>query len=319
MRREQPAPSARPRPTPVGTSTDHHPPAAAPLGAPAGQHETRTTMSVDVDAPPKIRLSGIEKTFRWTAKRKQHVVPALGGVDFDIRPNEFLSIIGPSGCGKTTLLRIIASLAQADRGQVVIDGREVTAPSPERAMVFQAFGLFPWKTVLDNVMFPLTVRKVPQAEARERARHHLARVGLERFEASHPHQLSGGMQQRVGLARALATEPDILLMDEPFGAIDAQTREYMQEELMRIWSETNRTVVFITHDLDEAVLLSDRILVLSRGPGTVRRVVDVDLPRPRWEYDVRAHPNFAPVRQEIWHLLRGDLAAQTQEETRGGR
>ncbi|MGH3386217.1 MAG: ABC transporter ATP-binding protein [Nocardioidaceae bacterium] len=275
-------------------------------------------MSPEDGRQPKIRLDDIHKTFRWTSKGKQHVVPALEGVSFDIRPHEFLSVIGPSGCGKTTLLRIIASLADADIGKVLIDGREVTKPGPERAMVFQAFGLFPWKTVIDNVKFPLTTRKVPDAEATRRAREQLRRVGLDRFETSHPHQLSGGMQQRVGLARALATEPDILLMDEPFGAIDAQTREYMQEELMKIWHETDKTVVFITHDLDEAVLLSDRILVLSRGPGTVRRVVDVDLPRPRWEYDVRAHPNFAPVRHEIWQLLRRDLQAQTEEEATGG-
>lgn len=276
-------------------------------------------MNSSVAQTPKIELRNIQKTFRWTAKGKQHVVPALGGVDFEIRPNEFLSIIGPSGCGKTTLLRIIASLASADQGQVLVDGREVVKPGPERAMVFQAFGLFPWKTVLDNVKFPLTLRKMPDKEVTERAREQLRKVGLEKFESSHPHQLSGGMQQRVGLARALATEPDILLMDEPFGAIDAQTREFMQEELMKLWAETQKTVVFITHDLDEAVLLSDRILVLSRGPGTVRRVVDVDLPRPRWEYDVRARPAFAEVRNEIWQLLRGDLQAQTEEEARSGR
>lgn len=268
---------------------------------------------------PKIRLAGIEKTFRWTAKGRRHQVPALGGVDFDIRPKEFLSIIGPSGCGKTTLLRILASLEKPDAGEVLIDGRAVTEPGPERAMVFQQFGLFPWKTVLDNVMFPLTVRKVPGAEAKARAMDQLERVGLDRFASSHPHQLSGGMQQRVGLARALATEPDILLMDEPFGAIDAQTREYMQEELMKLWSETRKTVVFVTHDLDEAVMLSDRILVLSRGPGTVRRVVEVDLERPRWEYDVRARPEFADARQEIWQLLRGDLQAQNAEEVGRGR
>ena len=247
------------------------------------------------------------------------MVPALGGVDFDIRPNEFLSIIGPSGCGKTTLLRIIASLAEADAGEVVIDGRTVTEPGPDRAMVFQQFGLFPWKTVLDNVMFPLTLRKMSKDEANQRAMDQLRRVGLDRFTTSHPHQLSGGMQQRVGLARALATEPDILLMDEPFGAIDAQTREYMQEELMKIWWETRKTVVFVTHDLDEAVMLSDRILVLSRGPGTVRRVVDVKLERPRWEYNVRARPEFAEARHEIWELLRGDLQAQNAEEVGSGR
>lgn len=276
-------------------------------------------MSTPTEVTPKIQLQDIHKTFRWTAKGKRHVVPALGGVDFDIRANEFLSIIGPSGCGKTTLLRILAGLAQPDSGAVVIDGHTVTGPGPERAMVFQAFGLFPWKTVLDNVMFPLRVRKMPEAEAKAKAMDQLRRVGLERFISSHPHQLSGGMQQRVGLARALATEPDILLMDEPFGAIDAQTREYMQEELMKIWSETKKTVVFVTHDLDEAVMLSDRILVLSRGPGTVRRVVDVPLERPRWEYDVRARPEFASARSQIWELLRGDLAAQNAEEVGNGR
>lgn len=276
-------------------------------------------MSASTELEPKIQLQGIKKTFRWTAKGKRHVVPALGGVDFDIRPNEFLSIIGPSGCGKTTLLRILAGLAEPDSGSVVIDGRTVTGPGPERAMVFQAFGLFPWKTVLDNVMFPLKIRKMPEAEAKAKAMDQLTRVGLERFVSSHPHQLSGGMQQRVGLARALATEPDILLMDEPFGAIDAQTREYMQEELMKIWWETRKTVVFVTHDLDEAVMLSDRILVLSRGPGAVRRVVDVPLERPRWEYDVRARPEFAAARHEIWELLRGDLQAQNAEEVSSGR
>lgn len=276
-------------------------------------------MNASTELEPKIQLQDIHKTFRWTAKGKRHVVPALGGVDFDIRPNEFLSIIGPSGCGKTTLLRILAGLAQPDSGNVLIDGRVVTEPGPERAMVFQAFGLFPWKTVLDNVMFPLRIRKMPEAEAKAKAMDQLTRVGLERFVSSHPHQLSGGMQQRVGLARALATEPDILLMDEPFGAIDAQTREYMQEELMKIWWETRKTVVFVTHDLDEAVMLSDRILVLSRGPGTVRRVVDVELERPRWEYDVRARPEFASARHEIWELLRGDLQAQNAEEVSSGR
>jgi ABC-type nitrate/sulfonate/bicarbonate transport system ATPase subunit len=174
-------------------------------------------------------------------------------------------------------------------------------------MVFQQFGLFPWKTVLDNVKFPLTVRRMPDAEATERARAQLARVGLDKFEASHPHQLSGGMQQRVGLARALVAEPDILLMDEPFGAIDAQTREAMQEELMKLVAGTGKTVVFVTHDLDEAVLLSDRVVVLARRPGRVRRIMDIDLPRPRWEYDVRGDHRFAEARRELWELLRGDV------------
>ena len=254
-----------------------------------------------------IELDGISKTFRWEAKGTKHEVLALGGVSFDIRREEFLSVIGPSGCGKTTLLRIVASLIEPDAGEVRIEGRPVTKPGPERAMVFQQFGLFPWKTVLDNVKFPLTVRRVPNAEATELARAQLLRVGLEKFEASHPHQLSGGMQQRVGLARALVAEPDILLMDEPFGAIDAQTREAMQEELMKLVAGTGKTVVFVTHDLDEAVLLSDRVVVLARRPGRVRQIMEIDLPRPRWDYDVRGDRRFADARRELWELLRADV------------
>lgn len=258
----------------------------------------------------EIELRNIHKTFQ----SRNQSVHALGGVDLVIRPNEFLSIIGPTGCGKTTLLRIIASLTPSDTGQVLINGDVVTEPGPERAMVFQQFGLFPWKSVLDNVKFPLVVRRLPDKEATSAAREQLRRVGLDNVEARFPHQLSGGMQQRVGLARALATDPDILLMDEPFGAIDAQTRELLQEELLKLWAETRKTVVFVTHDLDEAVLMSDRIVVLSAGPGSViREVVDVPLPRPRWEYDVRAHPEFTAVRNRIWRLLRGDLEAQQQE------
>jgi NitT/TauT family transport system ATP-binding protein len=255
----------------------------------------------------KVELKDVRKAFRV----KNGSVPVLGGIDFQIRPDEFLTVIGPSGCGKTTLLRVIAGLTPADEGDVLIDGHVVNAPGPDRAVVFQHFGLFPWKTVLSNVALPLLIRNIPSDKATEQARTQLQRVGLEGFEKSYPHQLSGGMQQRVGLARAMAMDPEILLMDEPFGAIDAQTRELMQEELLKLWAETRKTVVFITHDLDEAVLLSDRILVLSRGPSsTVNKVVEVNLPRPRWEYDVRAHPEFASVRQEIWQLLREDLAAQ---------
>jgi len=259
----------------------------------------------------KLSLVGITKSFPLAQRRSTDTtrLQVIGGVDLEVAENEFVTVIGPSGCGKTTLLKIIACLLPADSGQVRVDGRTVTEPGPERAMVFQSFGLFPWKTVLDNVRFPLLTRRMPGAEATEVAMTYLRKVGLERFAHSHPHQLSGGMQQRVGLARALATEPDVLLMDEPFGAIDAQTRELMQEELMRLWQETRKTVVFVTHDLDEAVLLADRVLLLSPAPSRVRQLVPVDLPRPRWEYDVRAHPGFAPIRAELWNALRGDLLA----------
>lgn len=272
-------------------------------------------MSAPTTTQDKLVLDHISKTYSSHASGEPTLV--LDDVSLTIRENEFLTIIGPSGCGKTTLLRIIASLLPADTGQVIVSGSPVTEPSNERAMVFQSFGLFPWKSVLENVVFPLKVAKVPDREATDRAMTYLEKVGLGHAAKAHPHQLSGGMQQRVGLARALATEPDILLMDEPFGAIDAQTRELMQEELMRLWQETQKTVIFVTHDLDEAVLLADRVLLLSPGPGRVRRVVDVDLPRPRTEYDVRADPRFVSVRSELWSALRGDLLSE-EESGRDG-
>ena len=263
---------------------------------------------------PAIELKGIRKTFVLSDDKNAQKVLALDGIDLTINLGEFLTIIGPSGCGKTTLLRIMASLAMPDEGEVIVAGEAVTEPGIKRAMVFQTFGLFPWKTVIDNVMFPLTVRKFPVAQAREIAMTQIKQVGLEKFTKAFPHQLSGGMQQRVGLARALSTGADILLMDEPFGAIDAQTRELMQEELMRIWQEEQKTVVFITHDLDEAVMLADRVLLMSRGPGRVRELIPVDLPRPRTDYDVRAHEEFIRVRAHLWHELRNDLMEQREQE-----
>ncbi|SLN09772.1 Bicarbonate transport ATP-binding protein CmpC [Roseivivax jejudonensis] len=268
--------------------------------------------TVDV---PAIELRGIRKTFALSDDENAQRVLALDGIDLSIRQGEFLTIIGPSGCGKTTLLRIIASLILPDDGEVMVEGETVREPGLKRAMVFQTFGLFPWKTVIDNVMFPLQVRNEPAETARETAMHHIRQVGLDRFVDAYPHQLSGGMQQRVGLARALSTGADILLMDEPFGAIDAQTRELMQEELMRIWQEEQKTVVFITHDLDEAVLLADRVLLMSRGPGRVRETIPVELPRPRFDYDVRGHEGFAKVRGHLWQALRNDLVEQRAEET----
>ena len=259
---------------------------------------------------PAIELRGIRKTFKLSEDKNAKTVLALDGIDLSFQKGEFTTIIGPSGCGKTTLLRVIASLEVQDEGEVLVDGDVVTEPGIGRAMVFQSFGLFPWKTVIDNVLFPLTIRKFPAEEARITAMRHLKQVGLEKFVDAHPHQLSGGMQQRVGLARALSTGANILLMDEPFGAIDAQTRELMQEELMRICQEEKKTVVFITHDLDEAVMLADRVLLMSRGPGKVRELIDVDLPRPRFDYDVRAQKTFAEVRGHLWHELRNDLIEQ---------
>jgi len=258
-------------------------------------------------------MDGIRKRFRIKQHGKQHEFLALDGVDLAIRDREFVSVIGPSGCGKTTLLKIVAGLVDADEGQVRIDGTPVTDPGEDRAVVFQTFGLFPWKTVLDNVTFPLSIRGMSKDQAKDIAHKFILKVGLAKFEDAYPHQLSGGMQQRVGLARALAADPQILLMDEPFGAIDAQTRELMQEELLRLWADEKKCVMFVTHDLDEAVLLADRVVVLSGQPGRVREIIDVPLPRPRWEYDVRGRPEFAEIRHAIWTMLREGLVSSSAD------
>ncbi len=285
--------------------------AATTAGETVGHATSPATVADGPDAREvKVRIRGVSKTFRWEKKGRHHELLALDGIDLDLRAGEFVSVIGPSGCGKTTLLRIVAGLEQPDGGEIHVDGTPIDGPGPERAMVFQSFGLFPWKTVLENVMFPLVVRKEDPTVADERARSFIDKVGLAGFEDTHPGQLSGGMQQRVGLARALATDPDVLLMDEPFGSIDAQTRELMQEELLRLWSDSGKTVMFVTHDLDEAVTLADRVVVLTKGPGRLRDDVVVELPRPRWDYDFRGRTEFTAVRRRIWDMLREDLQAE---------
>ena len=255
----------------------------------------------------ELSIRNIRKSFRIRKKGREHEFLALGGIDLEIKDREFVSVIGPSGSGKTTLLKIVAGLVKPDSGEIRIGNKLVTGPGEDRAVVFQGFGLFPWKTVLENVKFPLVIRGEGDAAGTEKAQGFIEKVGLAGFEDAHPHQLSGGMQQRVGLARALTADPQILLMDEPFGAIDAQTRELMQEELMRLWAETKKSVLFITHDLDEAVTLADRVVVLTGQPGTVQKIVDVPLPRPRHEYDPRSRPEFGQIRHEIWSMLREGL------------
>ncbi|WJR75808.1 ABC transporter ATP-binding protein [Bradyrhizobium sp. NP1] len=226
-------------------------------------------------------------------------VDILKGVDLDIADNEFVSIVGASGSGKTTFLRIVAGLTKADAGTIEIDGAAVCGPGPERAMVFQAINLLPWRDVLGNVEFGLEMRKVPQAARRARAEHFVNLVGLGRHRHAFPHELSGGMQQRVGIARALTTDPAILLMDEPFGSLDAQTAEFLWDELSKIVAETRKTVLFVTHHIDEAIYLSDRIVVMGGQPAGVREIIKVDFPRPRWTYDVRAEPGFSELRRRL--------------------
>jgi len=231
------------------------------------------------------------------------------GLDLGVRERETLCILGPSGCGKTTLLRCMHGLAPLDDGQIAIDGRAVERPRRDVAMVFQHFGLMPWKRVDENVAYGLELGGAPRQVVRERVARYIDLVGLRGFERSYPYQLSGGMQQRVGLARALAVEPDILLMDEPFGSLDAQTREVLQDELLRIHALLPRTMVFITHSIEEAIAIGDRIAVMSARPGRVREIVEVRIPRPRTVASVVAHPDFVELRDRCWRVLRERPAA----------
>lgn len=222
-------------------------------------------------------------------------VAALEDVNLEIEDEEFVCIVGPSGCGKTTLLRIIAGLETASSGEAKLMGKPISGPDPERGMVFQEYSLFPWRTVIDNIKFGLEMKEVEKAERDQIAEKYLEMVGLSSFRDAYPFELSGGMRQRVAIARALANDPEVLLMDEPFGALDAQTRNMMQRELLEIWEKTRKTVIFVTHSVDEAVYLADRIVMLSSRPGRVCEIIPVNLPRPR----ERTAPEFAGVRRYI--------------------
>ncbi len=228
---------------------------------------------------------------------------AVDGVDLTVADNEFITLLGPSGCGKTTLLRMIAGLIDGYDGKVLVDGVPVTGPSPSRAMVFQSFALLPWADVLRNVAFGLELQGVPKARRMAVAQELVNLVGLQGFEHSLPRELSGGMRQRVGLARALAVRPSVLLMDEPFGALDEQTKWIMQDELLRIWEEEPKTVIFVTHSIDEAILLADRVVVMASRPGRVAHIEKVGLPRPR-NRSVESLPEFARLRASLWRELK---------------
>ena len=242
---------------------------------------------------------------------------ALQNINLEVQDREFVAIVGPSGCGKTTCMRMAAGLDHPTAGQVRVDGIEVTKPGPDRAVVFQQFALFPWKTVWDNIEIGLRSLGINAAERKRRIEHYIALMGLQGYERAFPHQLSGGMQQRVAIARAYVLDPKVLLMDEPFGALDAQTRVVMQEELVRLARQNPRTVLFITHAVDEAVYLADRIVVMSRRPGTIREVIDVKTVREsvRWNSlqrieDVMDLPEFVHLRTHVWKLLRDQLGSE---------
>lgn len=249
----------------------------------------------------KIEIKGVRK--RFVDKEDGSGVLALDGIDLTVADNEFMTVIGPSGCGKTTLLRIIAGLIGPDDGEVLMDGEVVEGPGPDRAVVFQNFALLPWADVITNVAFGLRLQGISKQEREERAMHYVQLVGLDGFEKKLPSQLSGGMQQRVGLARALCVNPEVLLMDEPFGALDEQTRRLLQEQLIEIWEKERKTVVFITHSMEEAVLLGDRLVLMARRPGTIKEVLDVPLARPR-DRDVERSTQFVDIKENVWEHLR---------------
>ena len=262
---------------------------------------------------PTLRVDSLSHWF----PRTPHAV--LENVSLDVPQGSFVTLIGPSGCGKTTLLRIVAGLLPASRtGGIYVEGVPMQGPSRDKAMVFQHFHLFPRRTAIANVAYGLELQKVPKHERLERARKFLSLVGLEGFADHYPTELSGGMQQRVGIARALAVEPKILLMDEPFGALDALTREHLQTELQKICEETRVTVLFVTHSIDEAIYLSDRIFVMGTHPGRIVADFTVELPRPRWTYNVRSHPEFAPLRDMLWKQLERELKAHGEHGTSHG-
>ncbi len=245
-----------------------------------------------------ISLRHVRKVF--PLKNEEFV--ALGDVSLEIRDNEFVTVVGPSGCGKTTLMNILAGLETPTSGQALVDGAPVRGPGPDRGVIFQQYALFPWLTVRKNVEFGLREKGVPSAERKRIADHFIELVGLERFADALPKTLSGGMKQRVAIARAYAVNPSILLMDEPFGAVDALTRVRLQEQLLDTWDQEKRTVLFITHDVDEAVFLANRVIVMAARPGRIAEIVDVALPYPRTE-EVRLSPEFAALRNRVWSAV----------------
>ncbi|MBL8312848.1 MAG: ABC transporter ATP-binding protein [Rubrivivax sp.] len=247
-----------------------------------------------------LSVRGVERRFDRTL--------ALQATDLEVAENDFITILGPSGCGKSTLLRIVAGLDRQTAGEVLLDGRRIEGPGADRGMVFQSYTLFPWLTVLDNVCFGLAERRLPRAQQLEVARGFLAKVGLKGFENHYPKQLSGGMQQRTAIARALANDPRMLLMDEPFGALDHQTRELMQELLLGIWEEQKKTVLFVTHDIDEAVFMGSRVVVMSARPGRIKLDRRVDIAHPR-HYSVKTTPAFAELKAELTEQVRVEVKA----------
>ncbi|WP_456419479.1 ABC transporter ATP-binding protein [Methanocaldococcus infernus] len=247
----------------------------------------------------KLIIENVSKVFKLEDKE----VKALDNINLEIKENEFFTVMGPSGCGKTTLLRIIAGLEKPSSGKVLLDGKEVKGPGADRGVVFQQYTLMPWRTVLKNVTFGLELKGLPKEEREKIAKKFIELVGLKGFENAYPHQLSGGMQQRVAIARTLANNPEIVLMDEPFAALDAQTRAILQNELLKIWEKDKKTVFFVTHSIDEAIYLSDRVAIMTARPGRIKEIVEIDLERPRDKNSVE----FLKYRKKIVEILKEEV------------
>jgi ABC-type nitrate/sulfonate/bicarbonate transport system, ATPase component len=247
----------------------------------------------------KLLVENVSKVFG----ERERQVTALENTAFSVAESEFITILGPSGCGKSTILKIIAGLEETSSGRVVLDGREINGPGKDRGMVFQTYTLFPWLTVAENIEFGLDVAGRSRTERRDLAAHYIGKIGLKGFESAYPGNLSGGMKQRVAIARALANDPQVLLMDEPFGALDAQTRAVMQELLLSVWEESHKTILFVTHDVEEAVFMGDTVYVMTARPGRIKARIAVPLARPR-SYDIKVSDVFLDIKKEILALIR---------------
>ena len=273
-------------------------------------HDATTAAAMGRAESSQVRIQGVRKVFRTDGRE----IIALADIDLEIERGEFICILGPSGCGKSTLLNAIAGFSPPTSGTILVDGIQVTAPGPERAMVFQEYALFPWMTVAENVAFGLKIKKLPHNEVRDRVGALLRQLQLADFRDRFPKDLSGGMRQRVAIARALALDSPMLLMDEPFGALDALTRRTLQDELLRLWMEFRKTIVFVTHSIQESVFLADRVVVMTYRPGTVKRIVRIDLPHPR---DPAALP-FIRLQQELTGLVMEEQMRYQRDEIPAG-
>ena len=263
-----------------------------------------------MSAAPKLQLENVTK--RFPIRGQKSSFNAIEDISIDLPAGEFLVLVGPSGCGKSTLLDLLGGLSTPSSGRILLDGKPITGPGLDRGIVFQQYALLPWRTASKNIEFGLEAKGLPAAVRRERAEKYLELVGLQSFADRYPHELSGGMKQRVAIARSLAFDPEVLLMDEPFAALDAQTRESLQDELLRIWKATGKTILFITHGIDEAIYLGQRVAVLTSRPGRIKQIVDVEIDRTA--EDVRSEESFRAQRHHIWTLLRDEVERARSEE-----